>query len=392
MSTLEHIAIVVPRYGEQVNGGIEALARDYAIRLAEHMQVTVLTTCALDYRTWADHFEAGETDEDGVRVLRFPVPTPRDEQAFDAISLEVLNHPDPPPDEQRRWMDAQGPVSPALEHHLRDEAHRYDRVLFMPYLYATTARGIPLVGNRAVLLAAVHDEPPLRLRLFDDLFGSVDTIITSTPEERALLSARFGIPPERCHVIGAGIDAPPAVRPSDFAEAFGIKRPYVVSVGRIDPSKGVNELIAAHRAYRARNAHGADLVLVGRSVMDLPLDPWLHVTGFVDDITKHQAMAGAAALATASPYESLSLVLLESWAHGRPVVVTAKSDVLVGQVRRSGGGLVFADADEYSAAIELLTSRPPLSWGLGRAGWRFSQQQDWPQVIDRLQAALANGS
>ncbi len=388
MSDRYRLAIVVPRYGREVNGGIEALAREYAVRLAPLMDVTVLTTCALDYRTWADHFDPGISVDEGVTIMRFPVPVPRDEAAFDSLSLRVLTDRSPTPDDEREWMDAQGPVSPALEEHLRNAGVSYDAILFMPYLYATTARGLPLVADRAVLLAAAHDEPPLKLRLFDQVVAAAPTVLTSTPEEYALVKARFGVEPERCHVIGAGIDPPPPVAHTAFADAHGIKRPYVVCVGRVDPSKGIDTLIAGHRAYRARNPHGADLVLVGRSVMDLPLDPWLHVTGFVDEQTKHEAIAGAAALVTASPYESLSLVLLEAWAHGRPVIVTQSSDVMVGQVRRAGGGLVFADADEYAAAVELLTSRPALAWGLGRSGWRFSRDQQWDRVIDRLIAAL----
>lgn len=392
MGARPRIAIVVPRYGREVNGGIETLARDYATRLAGSADVSVLTTCALDYRTWSDHFPPGESTDEGVRVRRFPVPVPRDEQAFDALSLEVLNDPRPSHERQREWMDAQGPVSPDLEQHLRDHADLYDVVLFMPYLYATTARGLPLVADKAVLLAAAHDEPPLRLTLFDDLFASARSVITSTPEERELVMARFGVPDDRCSIIGAGIDPPPHVEPDAFSNALGIARPYVVCVGRVDPSKGIDALIAGHRTYRERNPDGADLVLVGRSVMDLPLDPWLHVTGFVDDLTKHQAIAGAAALVTASPYESLSLVLLEAWAHGRPVAVTTSSPVLTGQVERSGGGLCFADPAEYAACIELLVSRPPLAWGLGRSGWRFSRQHDWAHVTERLLHALTTGS
>ena len=52
---MTRLAIVVHRYGEEVGGGAEAHAREMAIRLAAEVDVTVLTTCALDYRTWADH-------------------------------------------------------------------------------------------------------------------------------------------------------------------------------------------------------------------------------------------------------------------------------------------------------------------------------------------------
>jgi len=275
-----------------------------------------------------------------------------------------------------------------LEQHLREAGHDYDAVMFMPYLYATTARGLPLVPGRAVLMTAMHDEPPLRLRLFDDLVQRAPVLVVNTEEELALIRRRFAVDEGKCHVVGAGVDPPARADARAFAAEYGIERPYVVSVGRIDPSKGVDDLLAAHAFYRQRNPDGADLVMVGRAVMDLPLEPWLHVTGFVDEAVKHHAIAGAAALVTASAYESLSLVLLEAWAHGRPVVVTGRSDVMASRTRRAQGGLVFDTPAEYAAAVELLTTRPAVAWGLGRSGWRFSLHEDWPSVMDRLIGAL----
>lgn len=382
------VAIVVPRFGPEVNGGAEALARAYAHQLAAHCDVTVLTTCALDYRTWVDHFDAGESHDGPVRVLRFPVPSPRDEATFDALSAQVLAASSPSREAQARWMDAQGPVSPALEAHLGEHRTHYDAILFVPYLYATTARGLPLVADRAVLVPALHDEPALRLTLWDEVMDSAQSLVFSTPEEMQLARRRFKVHPERCHLVGTGIELPEPGDPRVFAASAGIARPYVLALGRIDPSKGALDLIDMHRAYRDARPNGLDVVMMGRAVIDLPDEPWLHVTGFVDDETKQDALAGCTALVSASPYESLSLVLLEAWAQGRPTVVTTRSDVLTGQTRRAGGGLWFSSPAEYAAALDLLASRPPLAWGLGRAGWRYTRTLTWPNVTTRLLAAL----
>lgn len=388
MTAPYRLAIVVPRYGAEVNGGAETLAREYAERLAPYADVTVLTTCALDYRTWADHFPPGESRDGPVRVLRFAVTQERDESVFDAFSASLLTQRRPGLDDSRRWMDLQGPISRGLECHLADEGMGYDAVLFIPYLYATAYRGIPHVADRAVLVPALHDEPPLRLPVFDELLRLPVRVICSTPEEADLLRERFGVDDDRIRMVGAGIDPVPATDPDAFAKGLGIDRPYVLSLGRIDPSKGSLDLIAHHASYRETRPYGPDLVMLGRAVVDIPTYPWLHVTGFVDDATKHQAIAGCMALATASPFESLSLVLLEAWAHGRPTIATAASPVLLGQTRRSGGGLWFSTAAEYSAAVDLLASRPPIAWSLGRAGWRFAQALSWDAVVQRLIDAL----
>jgi glycosyltransferase involved in cell wall biosynthesis len=381
------IAIVVPRYGHEINGGAESLARSYASRLADHADVTVLTTCALDYRTWGDHFPPGEERDGAVRVLRFSVPQPRDEAAFDAMSPRVLSG-SASADEEQAWMDAQGPVSPDLEQHLRENGDIYDAVLFVPYLYATTARALPIVADRSVLVSAFHDEPPLRLSLFDDVVSQAQSVVVSTPEERDLAVKRFRVPDDRLHVVGAGIDTSTAGDTHAFRQRLGLERGYVLALGRIDPSKGTADLVRFHRAYREREPEGLDLVMIGRSVMELPEAPWLHTPGFVDEQTKADAIAGCTALVSASPFESLSLVLLEAWAQGRPVVVTTQSEVLVGQTRRAGGGLWFSGKAEYAAALHLLSTRPALAWGLGRSGWRFAQTLDWDEVTARLLIAV----
>ena len=77
------VALVVQRYGVEVLGGAETLARRIAELIAPRVDLEVLTTCAVDYLTWADHYPAGATEVNGVRVLRFEVPVPRNEAAFE---------------------------------------------------------------------------------------------------------------------------------------------------------------------------------------------------------------------------------------------------------------------------------------------------------------------
>ena len=55
------------------------------------------------------------------------------------------------------------------------------------------------------------------------------------------------------------------------------------------------------------------------------------------EATKRTVLAGAAALVQLSKQESLSLVVLEAWAVGTPVIVARDCAVLAGQVRRLAG-------------------------------------------------------
>ena len=120
------LAYVVPRYGAQVIGGAEYGARMLAERLVSMAgwEVEVLTTRALDARTWADELPVGTSTEAGVAVHRFSVTGTRHPH-FDRLSPAVLHDPEGAagPDE-RAWIDRQGPVSAALVSAGRRRARR----------------------------------------------------------------------------------------------------------------------------------------------------------------------------------------------------------------------------------------------------------------------------
>ena len=99
--------------------------------------------------------------------------------------------------------------------------------------------------------------------------------------------------------------------------------------------------------------------------------------------------AGALALAQPSFFESFSMVLTEAWAQGRPVVVQGRTDVLVGQVARSGGGVWYSGFAEFEAAVDLLVASHELADALGRSGRRYVEQEyRWDTVLDRYEELL----
>lgn len=388
------VALVVQRYGVEVNGGAELHARVIAELLNDVVDVTVLTTCALDYRTWADHYPPGETRVGPVRVLRFPVDAPRDEERFDALSLRVIGGVERGPEVERRWIHEQGPRCSALQRHLAEDERRYDVVVVFTYLYAHALAALEATRTPSILVPELHEDPPLGLAIYDRLFALPRLVLPNTPEERELLGRRFGLPPERSRIVGLGVDEPPAGADGErFRRAHGLARPYALCLGRIDPSKGTETLLDHHARYRSHDPRGLDLVLVGRSVMDLPSHPWLHVTGYLDDEAKWDALHGAACLVAPSRYESLSIAMLEAWSSGVPTIANADSPVLVGQVRRSAGGLWYRDAEEYACCIALLAANPPLAAALGGQGRRYVRSTlSWARVKELWREALRDVS
>ena len=94
-------------------------------------------------------------------------------------------------------------------------------------------------------------------------------------------------------------------------------------------------------------------------------------------------MAAADLLIMPSYFESLSMVALEAWALGRPVLANGKCDVLKGQCIRSNAGLYYETFSEFAETLRAIEHNRWLSGALGRNGRRFYRDQyDWP-VIER---------
>jgi glycosyltransferase involved in cell wall biosynthesis len=94
-------------------------------------------------------------------------------------------------------------------------------------------------------------------------------------------------------------------------------------------------------------------------------------------------MAAAELLIMPSHFESLSMVALEAWALGRPVLANANCDVLKGQCIRSNAGLYYQTYGEFIGTLEAIEQNRWLAGTLGRNGRQFFRDNyDWP-VIER---------
>ncbi len=103
----------------------------------------------------------------------------------------------------------------------------------------------------------------------------------------------------------------------------------------------------------------------------------------MDDRDKFDALAASDLLIMPSYFESLSMVALEAWAMGRPVLANGHCDVLKGQCIRSNAGLYYENYEEFVEALYSLESNGPLHARLGRNGREFfTRNYAWP-VIER---------
>jgi glycosyltransferase involved in cell wall biosynthesis len=384
------LGIVVQRYGLEVNGGAEMQCRHIAERMARHMDVEIVTTCAQDYHTWRNVYRSGIDSVNGIPVRRFPVQRERDMAAFDAFSAKLLGRPHSYFD-QLRWMELQGPDAPELFRYIEAEGDRYGALLFSTYLYATTYVGLQLAPRRAILLANAHDDHWLRLGLYRPLFHLPAAFIFNSPEERDLIHRTFRNEHIPGQVFGSGVDTARlaelgeqarAARPDADSVTGGA--PYIIYVGRVDPSKGCDELFEHFFRFKAETSSPLKLVLVGGITMPVPQHEDIVALGFLPH-EPYELMAQATALVLPSRVESLSIVVLEALALGVPVLVNGQCEVLQGHCRRGNAGFYYCNYAEFRAFLTLLAERPDLVGELGRNGQQYVRHNyRWESLEDRF--------
>jgi glycosyltransferase involved in cell wall biosynthesis len=376
------LAVVVQRYGQAINGGAELHARYIAELLAKHADVEVLTTCATDYVTWRNELQPGVEQVNGVSVRRFRVKHEREPHEFGRKSDRVFRQLHSI-DDELDWLDAEGPTSPALIEHLARHLGDYDYCIFFSYRYYHAFHGARSAAPRAILVPTAERDEAIGLSIFGPIFRGVRALMYNSPEEREMIQAVSGNQHVPGIVVGVGSNVPDHPQPDRFRRKYDLHAPFAIYVGRIDQNKGCKELFDFFQAYVKDPSTRLTLALIGHSLLPIPDHPRIRHLGFLDDQDKFDAMAAADVLMMPSYFESLSMVALEAWALGRPVIANAKCDVLKGQCIRSNAGLYYDTFAEFFEALHAVEHNKVLSGALGRNGRQyFREHYDW-NVIDR---------
>lgn len=412
------VAFIVQRYGAEILGGSEYHCRLIAERLAPRHQVDVLTTCAQDYVSWKNEYPEGTDRIRGVTVRRFANARTRDIQAFNRYSEWIFTSPHTRDDEME-WLRQQGPWCPALLEYLERNQHQYDVLIFFTYLYAPTVLGTRIAPHKSILVPTAHDEPAIHLGIYRDLFEAPAGIAYNTEVERRFLTEHFSIRAVEEQTVGCGVDLPyghagreeesdetSEQEPEDserplhwrphlagrgvlFRRRHRLHGPIALYGGRIDPGKGCEELIEYFSSY-VQESGDAQLILMGVKLMPLPEDPFIRFAGRLSDDERLQALEAATVVVVPSPYESLSLLALEAFAVGTPILANARSDVLVDHCVKSNAGLYYADRDEFVESLKLLIADPNLRAAMGRNGRAYVRgNYRWDVILSKYERMFA---
>ncbi|MBW4418868.1 MAG: glycosyltransferase family 4 protein [Myxacorys californica WJT36-NPBG1] len=401
---MNRIALVVQRCHESIVGGSEALAWQWATLLKDHYQIDLLTTTALDYVEWKNVLPVGREIREGICIHRFPVTLIRStywHELHARLLREFEKHrwvgndtPSADPSRERiLWSVAlqeefirhQGPFCKDLYAFLNQHWQDYQAIIFFTYLYPTTYFGVPQVPPSKVFIApTLHDEPVAYLSAYKYMVQRVRSLLWLTNAEREVGRQLWGELPGE--LVSMAIDTEPR-------SPYQAQYPYLLYSGRIDPSKGCQELIDFFIQFKKEHPSNVRLVLTGKDYMRIPKHQDIDFRGFVSSEEKFKLMAGAALFVMPSPYESFSIVALEAMAQGTPILANGVCQVLVEHVTHSGGGKIYSDYQSFANSIQELLSDQPQSEDMSRLAQKYVFSNFTSESVQqRLIEALNNAS
>lgn len=377
------VAFVVQRYGTEISGGAELHCRWIAEHMKKHFQVEVLTTRAFDYISWENHYPEGEEVVNGIPVKRFAVEKKRDPMRFGRIQSHILTY-EHSEEEELRWLEEEGPFSPSLIQYIVDHENDYDYFIFFSYRYYHSYWGVHALPHKSILVPTAENDPVIHLKIFKDLFNKPRAIIYNSVEERKMIHSSSENKNVLGDVVGVGTEIPSEYSGQKFRQDFRIDGDFAVYIGRIDENKGCHELFDFFLRFKQETGSDIKLILIGSTILKIPPHPDISHLGFLSDEEKFSALDASMLLIMPSFYESLSMVTLEAWALGRPVLANGRCQVLKGQCLRSNAGLYYENYDQFEEALKLLISLPQLQQAMGENGRQYFQTHyTWETIEDK---------
>jgi glycosyltransferase involved in cell wall biosynthesis len=326
----------------------------------------------------------------GIPVNRFRVTRPRDPHVFGHVQ-NIVFHEEHAMADELRWLEEEGPLVPGLLDELEKREEEFAYFIFFSYRYYHSYWGVKRLAHKAILVPTAEHDQVIYLNLFRDFFTLPAAIVYNSPEEKELINRISGNAAVRGDVVGIGSEIPDVFDPKTTGEKLGIQGNYFVYIGRLDENKGVPELFRFFLRLLAEAKVDLKLLLIGKAYVPVPEHSNIIHVGFQGNKEKFDLLSGARFLVMPSQYESLSMVVLEAWAVGKPVLANGRTDVLRGQCLRSQAGLSYTNYDEFREAFLVLQENEGLRERLGENGRKFFYDHyAWDKIESKYLEIIAD--
>lgn len=408
---MKKIAVVVQRYGFEINGGAEVHARILAERLNVEYRIEVLTTTRKEYIEGAsEHYDEGEEDINGIKVRRFKVCKGGNGKSsgnylrrnfrYSNRKVTVTNFFYLPlvkifyrksVDHDllfEQWMRSGNFHSEELINFIRHNQDLYTAFIFFTYLYHPAYAGLQVVGHKSIFIPTAHDEYPFYYSGMNKLFSQPKFIMYNTISEKELVERNY---PQtkiiKSDIAGIGFD-----KPQFELQSVKVDCQYFVYIGRIDKGKGCKELIDYFLKFRESYNGELKLVMIGNNYMKkVEVTDDIIFTGFIGEEEKLSYLRGSEALIISSPNESLSMVTLEAMIMGKPVLVTSKSEVLKSHIEVSKAGFIYYNQNEFNRQLtHMLNLSEEGKNDIAEKGISYVENNySWANIMNKFDQAIS---
>ncbi|MBM3294296.1 MAG: glycosyltransferase family 4 protein [Candidatus Aminicenantes bacterium] len=263
--------------------------------------------------------------------------------------------------------------------------------------------------HRGALVVTIHDLGFLRVpKTFSRIFvwrskvlveraaRRAAKIITGSISSKEDIIKTYGLAEDRLEVVPCGVEAAffePAGprRVEEAAAKYGLRRPYILSVSRLNPRKNLAALARAFSRFKGFGGRPHSLVIAGKrdfeagktlAAVKAAGGPDVVLPGFVDDEDLPALYQGAEIFVYPSLFEGVGLPVLEAMASGLPVVTSATSSLpeIAGEAALTVDPL---DEEALAAALARLAGDPALRKDLGAKGRARAANFSWEAAARR---------
>lgn len=384
---MNKIGFVIPWFAEKIPGGAEMELRGLTEHLHKaNIEVEILTTCVKEFSSdWnVDYYKKGTELINGILVRRFKVRK-RNDEAFHKINAKLMNGEQISLDEEDIFL-REMVNSTDLYEYMQKHKDNFSLFVFIPYMFGTTYYGCQVCPEKSIIIPCLHDESYAYLKRFREVYSKIGGMIFHAKPEEDLAKRLFNLETVKIATLGEGVNTRLSYDANRFLNKYKITSPFILYAGRKDKGKNVDTLIKYFKEYNARHSNDLKLVLIGGGDIEIPNNIKDHIydLGFLPLQDKYDAYAAATVLCQPSKNESFSLVIMESWLCGRPVLVNGDCEVTKHFAAISNGGLYFNNYFEFQECINYMLNNSEIAQNMGKNGCEFVENNfSWDVIVER---------
>ena len=385
------LTFICPRYLTNHAGGAETHCRLVAEKMVSRgHSVELLATCAVNPFTWANEVPARSFESGGITVRLFPANPRKELDTFRRLEQKIAAADPLSPEEEKIWMD-NSLNSDALYEYIRKTEVQTDHFIFMPYLFGLTLNGARICPEKTALIPCLHSENFTKLECIRELFQSASKLLFNAPPEWELAKSLYNVPDSKSFLVSLGFELSHSPDPERFRKKYGLTRPFLTFGGRRESGKNFDLLLEMTRLFQKAYPGKIQFVTFGSGQVNLEAADSGNVLdlGFISEEDKMDAYAAALLNCQPSRNESLSIVVMEAWLCGAPVLVNRRCNVTSYWVDLCQGGFAFSDYFDFEQTLVYALSHPAELQEMGENGRHFVRNNfNWDTILDRLENAL----